>query len=81
MLGLLISVVGGGRGELSLLDFSGFGLRLQSVGVDGQPRGGSSKLSAFDSTSSIPTPESTTMFLLGLGLIGIAGITRKNLQK
>ncbi len=75
------------NGTLSILDFNGFGLRLQSVGVEGRQRRGSSKLSALSPTypvpvpASFPIPESSTMLLFGLGLIGIAGITRQKLQK
>jgi hypothetical protein len=57
---------------LTLDDFTGFGLRLQTVGpLDGN-REGSSKLSGFS-----PVPIPSAVWLLGSGLIGLIGVRRK----
>ncbi len=63
---------------LTLDDFDGFGLRLQSVGVDGSDRNGSSKMSV---SSTVPEP--ATVVLLGIGILGLAGgeIRRRRKKK
>ena len=57
---------------LSLDDFTGFGLRLQTVGPLGGNREGSSKLSGF---SHIPIP--SAVWLFGFGLMGLGAFRKK----
>lgn len=57
---------------LTLDDFTGFGLRLQTVGPLSGKRNGSSKLSGF---TPIPIPSAVWLFVSGL--IGILGYCRK----
>jgi len=67
----------GGGGLLSLSDFTGFGLRLQTVGPQNEGRGGSSKLYATAS----PVPEPSTILLLGTGLVSLLGYEWRQRRK
>lgn len=60
-----------------------FAARLMSVGDTADDRDGSSKLVSGSSTppGTDPVPEPATMFLFGIGLLGIAGIGRKRLKR
>ena len=71
---VMFSVFGEG---LDASDFTRLGVRLQSVGTAGSSRGGSAKYVGTPN----PVPESTTAILLGMGLIGLAGLGRKKFRK
>lgn len=73
---------------IDLGDF--FGARLMSVELDendpeydpNDPRGGSSKLvGTYDPTNPAPVPEPASVLLLGLGVVGLAGLIKKQRKR
>jgi hypothetical protein len=59
---------------VSITDFTSIGVRVKSVDVGGGFRTGSSKLSGpVPNGNGEPIPEPTTIVLLSIGLVGLAG--------
>lgn len=73
----MISIIGD---NLEALDFTRIGIRVQSVGVSSGSREGSAKYIGTPGQNN-PVPEPATMILLGFGLVGIAGVSRKKYKK